>query len=214
MEIAWYGLSCFRLTERGKATVVTDPYDSSKIGFSPLKLKADIVSISHESPGHNYLKAVRSVKHVLGGLSEYEIADVCITAIMPSARHNANGPANGNTIHVFDYDGVFVAELGDLPRSLQQSEVDALGAVDVALVPVGGGSSLNAAQAAAVISTLEPGIVIPMHFRTKESSLKLDPLSKFIKEMGLGAVQPAPSLKVTKSSIPGETQVVVLDAIG
>jgi L-ascorbate metabolism protein UlaG (beta-lactamase superfamily) len=45
MEITWYGLSCFRLTERGLASVVTDPYDHEFAGFSPLKLRADIVPV-------------------------------------------------------------------------------------------------------------------------------------------------------------------------
>ena len=53
MEIIWYGHSCFRLSERGFASVVTDPYDSQAVGYDPLKLKADIVTISHDSPGHN-----------------------------------------------------------------------------------------------------------------------------------------------------------------
>ena len=53
MEINWYGHSCFRLSERGMASIVTDPYDSKVIGYEPLKLKADIVTVSHDCPGHN-----------------------------------------------------------------------------------------------------------------------------------------------------------------
>ena len=49
MEITWYGLSCFRITERGMATVVTDPFDHGAVGYEPLKLKAEIVTASHES---------------------------------------------------------------------------------------------------------------------------------------------------------------------
>ncbi len=53
MEITWYGHSCFRITERNMATVVTDPYDHHINGYEPLKLKGDIVTISHDSPSHN-----------------------------------------------------------------------------------------------------------------------------------------------------------------
>jgi hypothetical protein len=52
MEIVWYGLSCFKLSERGLATVVTDPF-GPEVGLPALKLKAEIVTISHDSPGHN-----------------------------------------------------------------------------------------------------------------------------------------------------------------
>jgi L-ascorbate metabolism protein UlaG (beta-lactamase superfamily) len=92
-----------------------------------------------------------------------------------------------------------------------QTEVEALGTVHIALVPVGGGGGLNAAKAAEVVSLLEPGFVIPMHYGTSATLLKLAPLSKFLKEMGLGTVESQPSLKVTKSMIPEETRVVVLD---
>jgi len=46
MEIFWYGHSCFRLVERGKASVVTDPFDSTIAGYTPLKLKSEIVTVS------------------------------------------------------------------------------------------------------------------------------------------------------------------------
>jgi hypothetical protein len=50
-----------------------------------------------------------------------------------------------------------------------------------------------------------------MHYSTPACNLKLAPLSKFLKEMGLGSIAPQPSLKITKSMIPEETRVVVLD---
>ena len=59
MEITWYGHSCFRISERGMANVVTDPYDHTAIGYSELALRADIVTISHNAPGHNYSTALR-----------------------------------------------------------------------------------------------------------------------------------------------------------
>jgi L-ascorbate metabolism protein UlaG (beta-lactamase superfamily) len=82
--------------------------------------------------------------------------------------------------------------------------------VHVALVPVGGGG-MNAAKAAEVVSLLEPGIVIPMQYHISSSSLKLAPLGKFMKEMGIGDVEAQPFLKVSRSTIPEETRVVVLE---
>jgi L-ascorbate metabolism protein UlaG (beta-lactamase superfamily) len=116
-----------------------------------------------------------------------------------------------NTLYVFDYEGITVAHLGDLLEVPTQSEVEALGTVNVLLLPVGGGNSLNAAKAAEVVSTIEPNIVIPMHYATDKAKVKLEPLSKFLKEMGLGKIDPLPSLKATRSSLPQETKVVVLD---
>ena len=211
MEITWYGLSCFRLTERGLATVVTDPFDHRVVGYEALKLKADIVTVSHESAGHNFVSAVKGNSHTIRGPGEYEIGSVFVTGIQTNgvARRDPDEPRN--TLYVFDYEGVSVAHLGDLRRVPSQTEVEALGSVHVALVPVGGGGGLNAAKAAEVISVLEPGYVIPMHYGTPACMLKLAPLSKFLKEMGLGQIEPQPSLKVTKGSVPEETHVVVLE---
>jgi L-ascorbate metabolism protein UlaG (beta-lactamase superfamily) len=88
--------------------------------------------------------------------------------------------------------------------------VEAFGTVDVLLVPVGGGNALSAAKAAEVIAMIEPGIVIPMHYKVTGSSLKLNALKQFLQEMGLSNEKPVPSLKVTRSSVPEETEVVVL----
>jgi L-ascorbate metabolism protein UlaG (beta-lactamase superfamily) len=210
MEITWFGHSCFRLTERGLATVVTDPYDHHAAGYEPLKLKADIVTISHDAPGHNFASAVKGKQHTITGPGEYEVGGVFITGVQTNGHGQRDPDEPRNTLYVFDYEGVNVAHLGDLRRVPSQTEVEALGTVHVALVPVGGGGGLNAAKAAEVISLLEPGIVIPMHYGTPSSRVNLAPLNKFMKEMGLGEVEAQASLKVTRSSVPEETRVVVL----
>lgn len=211
MEITWYGHSCFRLTERGLATVVTDPFDHRVTGYEALKLKADIVTVSHDAPGHNFTSAVKSKTHVLTGPGEYEIGSVFITGVQTNGHGKRSVEEPRNTLYVFDYEGVTVAHLGDIRRVPSQTEVEALGTVHVALVPVGGGGGLNASKAAEVVSLLEPGIVIPMHYHTPASQVKLAPLSKFLKEMGLSEVQAVDSIKLTRSSVPDETRVVVLN---
>ncbi|MBK8420978.1 MBL fold metallo-hydrolase [Candidatus Villigracilis saccharophilus] len=210
MEITWYGHSCFRLTERNYVTVVTDPYDNKVIGYDSLKLKAEIVTVSHDAPGHNNSAAVKGSTHVLTGPGEFEIGGVFITAVQTDSGKKSKDSIR-NTIYVFDYDGLTVAHLGDLQKIPTQSEIELLGTVNVALVPVGGGNSLNAAKAAEVVSMLEPDLVIPMHYATPDSKIKLDEINKFIKEMGLSKTEPQPSLKVSRSSLPAETHVVVLD---
>jgi L-ascorbate metabolism protein UlaG (beta-lactamase superfamily) len=210
MEITWYGLSCFRLMERGLATVVTDPYDHEIVGYEALKLRGDIVTVSHDAPGHSFAKAVKPKPYLITGPGEYEVGGVFITAVQTNgSKRSKEDPRN--TLYVFDFEGVTVAHLGDLRRVPSQSQVEALGSVDVALVPVGGGGGLNAAKAAEVVSLIEPGIVIPMHFSTPNCKLKLSPLNGFLKEMGVDKIAPEPSLKVSRSTVPEETRVVVLE---
>ena len=213
MEITWYGHSCFRLTERNMATVVTDPFDSKTIGYDSLKLKADIVTVSHDAPGHNFVDAVKGTSHVIDGAGEFEIGGVFITGVQTDGMTGKKKKEKSarNNIYVFDYDGITVAHLGDLKDAPTQSEVESLGTINVALVPVGGGGGLNAAKAAEVISLIEPNIVIPMHYATPAAKIPLDSINKFIKEMGLSKPETQPSLKVTRSGLPDETRVVVLE---
>ncbi len=98
MEISWYGLSCFRLTERGLATVVTDPYDNHVAGYEALKLRADIVSVSHNAPGHNCVSAVKGYSRLITGPGEYEIGGVFITGIQTNGHSKRDDDEPKNTL--------------------------------------------------------------------------------------------------------------------
>ncbi len=207
MELTWYGLSCFRITDRGVATIVTDPYDA-KLGLPALKLKGEVVTISHDATGHNYVKGVSGTQHILNGPGEYEIGGVFINGIA-SPRKSVDDTKN--TMFVFEYEDISVAHLGDLDRVLTQNQIDALGQVNVLLIPVGGGNTLTAAQASELVSMIEPNIVVPMHFAQKGLKLDLSEVDRFLKEMGVSDVEEESSLRVTRSGLPEEgTQVVVL----
>jgi len=192
------------------ATVVTDPYDHSVVGYTELSLRADIVTISHDAPGHSFISAVKGAKWQIDGPGEYEIGGVFLTAV-PAGKHDKNG--NGrNMVYVFDYNGITVGHMGDLTAVPSRKDVDAFGKIDILLVPVGGGKSLSAAKAAEVVNLIEPGFVIPMHYHTKASKVKLDELNAFLKQIGLSdQITPEDSLKVSAREIPDETKVVVLN---
>jgi L-ascorbate metabolism protein UlaG (beta-lactamase superfamily) len=205
MEITWYGLSCFRLTERKHASIVTDPYNG-KLGLPQLKLKSDVVTISHDAQGHNYATAVSGRQHDLTGPGEYEIGNVFITGIVTKDSEEARR----NVIFMFDFDGLTVAHLGDIHAVPKQAQIEALEQVNVLLVPVGSGNSLNAAQASELISMLEPNIVIPMHYKLPGLKLELDGVDRFLKEMGVTDPTEETSLKISSSNLPEETETVIL----
>jgi hypothetical protein len=197
------------------ATVVTDPYDYRQVGYDSLKLKGDIVTVSHNTPGHNFASAVKGDPHLIDGPGEFEIGGVFVTGIQTNGHTKKDVNEIRNTLYLFDFNGINILHLGDLNRVPSQSEVEDFGPVHVALVPVGAGGSLTAIKATEVISLLEPNIVIPMHYATPatgNTAQKLEPLSKFLKEMGISAPEVQPSIKIPNvSSLPEETKVVVLD---
>jgi L-ascorbate metabolism protein UlaG (beta-lactamase superfamily) len=202
------GHSCFRL--RGKeVTVVTDPYAVPQ-GESPLKFQADIVTVSHDHPGHNNAAAVGGEPRVISGPGEYEIRGVLISGVA-TFHDQDNGRERGrNTVYVLQMDELRLCHLGDLGHVLSTEQVDEVGTVDVLFVPARG-HVIDTARAAEVISQIEPSLIVPMHFGGPQGD-GLSAIEKFCHEMGLRQVVPQPRLSVSRSSLPQETQVVVLEA--
>jgi L-ascorbate metabolism protein UlaG (beta-lactamase superfamily) len=83
--------------------------------------------------------------------------------------------------------------------------------VNVLLIPVGGGRGLRAAQAADVIALVEPHYVVPMHYAIEGLTFELDHVDRFLKTMGVSQAQELDSLKVSSSSLPEQTQVILLE---
>ncbi len=214
MEITWYGLSCFRLRERG-TTVICDPYDKKVAGLTLPRIKADIVTISHDRPGHNAVSAVAGEPKVFSGPGDYEVGGVLITALTTYHKAVGSETPERNIAYFFDFDGFTVGHLGDLGQIPQQRQVEDLGEIDVLLVPVSGHNTLDASRMTEVISLLEPRIVIPMHYLHPGLGPvfgeTLETVDKFLKELGVAEPETVSSLKVTKSQLPEETQVILLE---
>ena len=210
MDVTWLGHGCFRLRGRG-AAVVTDPYPPS-IGLKLSRMDAEVVTVSHEHGNHSFTQAVREGAYEIRGPGEYEVAGVSVIGV--ATYHDAQkGAQEGrNTVYLIEIDDVRVCHLGDLGHRLDDAEAEAVASPDVLLVPVGGHSTLSAAQAAEVVRQLEPRYVVPMHYAISGLKLQLDPIDRFLKEMGVTSPEPQPKLSVQKSSVTEyETKVVVLE---
>ena len=209
MELTWFGLGCFRITERSMSTVVTDPF-TQKSGLGAPKIKGDIVTISHIGNGTSRYSEenVTGLKQKLDGPGEYELGGVFIHGI---AAPRKTVEEKRNIIFVYNFDGLKVAHLGELDKVPTQTQIDSLGGVDILLLPVGGNDVLNASQASEVVSMIEPAIVIPTMYAEDGLKYEYDPLDKFVREMGITEVSAESSLKISRSSLPEEPQVVFLE---
>jgi len=210
MEITWYGQTCFRLSERGLATVVTDPYPPD-LGFEYTRPRANIVTASLDEPECRYTKGVRGPFKLLDGPGEYELGGVFVTGIATFADSRLGAVRGLNTVFTFDFDGLTVCHLGRLGHVPTQSQVERLGAVNILLVPVGGGGSLTPARASEVISLFEPNLVIPMYYKVPELKTTLGTLNRFLKEIGVEKVDSKEMLKVGMGDLSDETQFVALE---
>ena len=109
-----------------------------------------------------------------------------------------------------EVDEVSICHLGDLGHVLTSEQVEEIDNVDVLLVPVGGVSTINAPLAAEVVRQLEPKVVVPMHYKTPALNWELEPVDRFLKEIGVKQVNSLPKLSLTRSSLPPSPQVFLL----
>ena len=211
MDVTWLGHGCFRLRGRN-AAVVTDPYPPA-IGLKLGRMDAELVTVSHDHENHSYTQVVRDGAYEIHGPGEYEVSGVTVIGV-PTYHDTEKGAKHGrNTVYLIEIDDVRVCHLGDLGHKLEDTEAEAVSSPDVLLVPVGGVAAMNGAQAAEVVRQLEPRYVVPMHYAIPGVKVKLEPIDRFLKEMGVTASEPQPKLSVQKSSgTDYETKVVVLEA--
>lgn len=216
MDIVYLGHSSFRLKGK-KATLVTDPFTPESTGLKFPKVDGDIVTISHNHADHNNVSAVEGTPQIVDGPGEYEIAEVSIFGIH-TAHDNKNGEERGpNTVYVISIDGVVVCHLGDLGHKLSQEQLEEIGNVDVLFVPVGGVYTIDPQEAVGVVSSIEPKVIIPMHY--KVSGMKEDvygglgTVEDFVKEIGMEPVR-TDKFTVAPEKLPEDRQLVVLEARG
>ncbi len=207
-EIKWLGHACVRLRGRD-VTVLMDPV-SPETGYSPAKQRADIVTVSHPHPGHRYLELVRPGYRLVEGPGEYEIKGTFITGIRTYHDEERGARLGKNTVYIVDLDGVQICHLGDLGHVLNDEQAELLSEVDVLLVPVGGGSTLDADRAVEVVGQIEPHIVIPLQFRTEQGDRERDPVDRFMRAMGVTEWTARETLTVRKGDFAEATEVVVL----
>lgn len=208
MDITYLGHSSFKIKTK-TATVVTDPY----LG----KSEADIVTISHEHSDHNNLEKVSGYKKVLNGAGEYEVMGVSVLGFNTYHDDKKGEERGKNVIYVIEAEGLRIAHLGDLGHELSTELVDDMGSIDILMLPVGGVYTIDAKQAASVVSKIEPYYVIPMHYKNSKLKSdvveKLSPVEDFVKELGAPS-ETLPKLSIKKVDITEDqnTRVVVLES--
>ena len=211
-EFKWFGHNCFRIRAR-EATVLTDPVGRGT-GYVLPKQTADVVTVSHAHPGHANLGAVKPTYTTVDGPGEYEVHDVFVTGIR-TYHDGARGAERGyNTVYLIELENMVICHLGDLGHPLTEEQAEAMAHVDVLLVPAGGGSVLEPAQAAEVIGQLEPKVVIPMQYATPQGDKKLGPLEPFCKELGVEVPAPTDKLVLRHSDLGETVRVVALSPEG
>jgi L-ascorbate metabolism protein UlaG (beta-lactamase superfamily) len=151
---------------------------------------------------------------LVNSAGEYEIHGAFLSAIATYHDGQKGADRGKNLAFVVEMEDIKIVHLGDLGHTPSAEQVEEMVGCDVLLVPVGGSTTIDGAKAAEVVAMLEAKIVVPMHYQTEVHKDGLEPAERFLKEMEVKAIEPQPKLQITKSNIPSDTQVVLLDYKG
>jgi L-ascorbate metabolism protein UlaG (beta-lactamase superfamily) len=220
MRIQWLGQSAFRLAT-DDATIVVDPLGDVgalaargglKLEYPPIEgIRADLVLVTHEHADHNGVEKIEGDPVVLRSTAGRLSSPIGEVVAVASEHDDAAGTQRGpNTIFVFELDGIRVAHFGDFgQRALRDEQAEAIGAVDLLFVPVGGGPTLDAQQATNVVERLRPRWIVPMHYRTHRVDF-LDTADAFLELMA--NVMRLPAAEFDTAKLPGEAPLTIVPA--
>ena len=184
-----------------------------KLEYPPIEgVSADLVLVTHEHADHNGVDRIEGdpvvVRSTAGRFDSPAGEVVAIASEHDDVAGTKRGP---NTIFAFELGGVRVAHFGDFgQRALRDEQAAALGALDLLLVPIGGGPTLDAEQAAQVVERLRPRWIVPMHYRTHRVDW-LEPPDDFLERMA--NVLRLPSPEFDTAELPGDTPLTIVPAV-
>lgn len=202
MNINWYGQTCFRIDsqiEKGKTTdLLIDPFLDGARGP---KLDTDVLFSTRRDqkiPAGKYF--------AISGPGEYDVKGLYVKGIETQGK---------KVIYTIETEDITVCHLGSLEQAeLSSDQEEAVNKVDILLLPVGGGDSLDAKKAVKIMSQIEPKIIIPMNYKTAKVKGKLDKVDVFLKEVGIKSPESLPKLNIKAKDLPqeDEAKIIVLNA--
>jgi L-ascorbate metabolism protein UlaG (beta-lactamase superfamily) len=208
------GHSCFKIQEKigsDTITVITDPFGKDT-GLKIPRMEADILTISHNHSDHSNIEAVKGNPYVIKSAGEYDVKGAVIDGIEAYHDEKEGKERGKNIIFRIEMETLSVVHLGDLGQDLDDKQLEKISNPDILLIPVGGTYTINAKKAVEVLSRIEPRIVIPMHYKTKDLKLDIDGVEKFVKELGIKP-RYEEKLKISKKDLPQEDMDLVILSI-
>lgn len=206
MELSFYGANCLRLSAKKGQIVVDD--NLAKLGLKSVTKPTDIsLRTNNELPEH----PDTAFRAEMPG--EYEVAGVVINGIAARAHMDEEGKHSA-VIYTVEADDTKVAIIGHIYPELSESQLEQIGLVDVAIVPVGGnGYTLDGVGALKVIKQIEPKVVIPTHYNDKAIKYEVPQaeLADAVKSLGMEVSETVAKYKIKPAELSDTSRLVVLE---
>lgn len=206
MDLQFYGANCVVLTYKGVRVVIDDTL--AELGGKPVLRAGDLALYSGP-----YKAPKVEVKLVVERPGEYEVGDVSVRGIAAQAHIDEKGTRNATIFKVTASD-LNILFVGNIDSDMSETQLEAIGRVDVLFVPVGGnGYTLDPVGALKVIKQVEPKLVIPTHYADESLNFEVpqQELSVALKEIGMEPKETVAKLKLKSSEFGEGMQLIVLE---
>ncbi len=206
MEIEYYGGNCIKITAK-KATVVIDD-NLDDLGLKSITKPQDIALYTGLKPSKQ-----PQAQFVVDMPGEYEVSNVSIAGVAARAHIDEPGIRTA-TMYRLIIDDIRVAIVGHIHPDLTDDEVEALGSVDILIIPVGGnGFTLDGVGALQIIKKIEPSTIIPTYYADKALKYEVPPtdLATALKELSMEPAEKLDKLKIRTRDFSENTQLIVLN---
>lgn len=207
ITIEYFGHASFGISDSEGMKIVTDPYDPT-VGYTFPSVSTQVLTVSHDHFDHNNVAALQGYEQLIfadtGSFTNGDIKIKGIASWHDTTQGSERGP---NTIYTYKINNINICHLGDLGHQLSEEQIKSIGKVDVLMIPVGGTFTIDSEEAVKVINSLNPKIVIPMHYVTEASKVTfedyLSPVDDFISKIKLEGwkVENVDNLALTKQMI-------------
>jgi L-ascorbate metabolism protein UlaG (beta-lactamase superfamily) len=214
MRLTYFAHSSFLVETADGTRVILDPYRhgafGGAVGYAPIDEKADVVVASHDHDDHGACDTIGGEPLVFLHPTSQTIGSLSITGVDVAHDESGGSERGKNTIAILDDGDIRLVHLGDLGHTLEPATVQALGRVDILLVPVGGFFTIDHEQAAEVVESLRPRIVIPMHYKTTAVDFPISAVDPFLATQKKVERKEDSMLEVTGDTLPEEQVTIVL----
>lgn len=207
MQIQYFGLSSFKITTK-EAVIITDPFHKDS-GLTPPRGAADIAILAEkDKPLYSAISGISGEPFNITDPGEYDVKGVTVTGI-PLKQNDKYV-----TVYLLECEDIRILNLTHISDfNMKEDEIEELGEIDILILPVGGNTVLSASSASKVVNEIEPKIVIPSYYKMPSLIIDVDPVEKFIKEMG-GKKEDMEKLTVKKKDLQEEgVKLVVLEPL-
>jgi L-ascorbate metabolism protein UlaG (beta-lactamase superfamily) len=207
MDLQFYGANCLSVTYKGARIVIDD--NLANLGAKSV-LKADDVALFTGFTGtHDNVKT----RLMFDGPGEYEVSDISVIGL-PARGHMDEANGLGATMFKLIAGEQSVLITGHIYPELSEKQLEAIGMIDVMLVPVGGnGYTVDPVGALKLIKEIEPKIVIPTHYNDKALNFPVpqQDLANALKELAMEPKETVSKLRLKPAELTDVTQLIILE---